>query len=323
MSPESKEAVFEHLSSFGIVIDPKTVAPCSAQGLNSRVFMASSNKGEVVVHITEPLLDHIRTRVWEKIQGIANLLTDNSTIPTAEVFFAENISPNAFVLVQRKLPGTAAGKTVITEDGQILEVWEEPAEDIRTQAARMLGAIHDVSVPGFGWLKVSEGKMHGLYPSWIAFLETELSLWLRTLSLIEDQNLIRDIEKYFSDVQTQFECAQGSLVHGDLTNPSNILVENGKITGIIDFEWALAGDPAWDFIFSNEYDMDIYFNSISQPLSPEQKKKFLARIQAYRPLWFTWALHIWATHPQGGKDSNIYKILKKYLLVSLQQHHDA
>jgi aminoglycoside phosphotransferase (APT) family kinase protein len=38
----------------------------------------------------------------------------------------------------------------------------------------------------------------------------------------------------------------GCFVHSDI-HPSNILVKNGQITGIIDFEWSYAGSPSFDF----------------------------------------------------------------------------
>lgn len=38
----------------------------------------------------------------------------------------------------------------------------------------------------------------------------------------------------------------GCFVHSDI-HPSNILVKNGQLTGIIDFEWSYAGSPSFDF----------------------------------------------------------------------------
>ena len=38
----------------------------------------------------------------------------------------------------------------------------------------------------------------------------------------------------------------GCFVHSDI-QPTNILIKNGRITGIIDFEWSYAGSPSFDF----------------------------------------------------------------------------
>lgn len=46
----------------------------------------------------------------------------------------------------------------------------------------------------------------------------------------------------------------GSLVHSDY-HFENILEFRGHITGIIDFEWAFSGDPAWDFIAEDEWEV--------------------------------------------------------------------
>ena len=45
----------------------------------------------------------------------------------------------------------------------------------------------------------------------------------------------------------------GALVHSDY-HRENILQAGGHVTGIIDFEWALAGDPAWDFIAEEKWE---------------------------------------------------------------------
>ncbi|NHJ32789.1 MAG: phosphotransferase [Asgard group archaeon] len=42
---------------------------------------------------------------------------------------------------------------------------------------------------------------------------------------------------------------KGCFVHSDI-HPSNILVKNGQITGIIDFEWSYAGSPSLDFLLT-------------------------------------------------------------------------
>jgi aminoglycoside phosphotransferase (APT) family kinase protein len=39
---------------------------------------------------------------------------------------------------------------------------------------------------------------------------------------------------------------KGCFVHSDI-QPSNILVKNGRVSGIIDFEWAYSGSPSFDF----------------------------------------------------------------------------
>ncbi len=40
---------------------------------------------------------------------------------------------------------------------------------------------------------------------------------------------------------------QGVLIHSDY-HYENILQRAGRLTGILDFEWALSGDPAYDFM---------------------------------------------------------------------------
>jgi thiamine kinase-like enzyme len=46
------------------------------------------------------------------------------------------------------------------------------------------------------------------------------------------------------------EVSEPSLIHWDLWD-GNLLIENGQITGIIDFERALWGDPLIEYYFTN------------------------------------------------------------------------
>jgi Ser/Thr protein kinase RdoA (MazF antagonist) len=66
---------------------------------------------------------------------------------------------------------------------------------------------------------------------------------------------------------------QGHLVHGDF-HFSNLLQQDGQITGVIDFEWALSGDVAWDFRIDDQLEV----------ASPGSRAAFYAGYTSHRVL---------------------------------------
>ena len=285
------EAVeFNFLEKRGITLDRSSVALCATQGFNSRVYSAHSNMGEVIVHITKPIEEQIRQRVWEKMEGVSFILLKNKELPVAKIIHSERRDDGTFLLVQQKLLGDPFGKRVLL-DGDFVDEWGGPSLSVSTQIETILATLHSVSVPGFGPI-VKEGKSaKGKYESWGDFLDTEFPLWLASVATKETPEFVTQLESYFATNRSSFIYDEGSLVHGDATNPSNILGSEGKVTGLIDFEWAISGDPAWEFVFNNTYPLDMYFKERS--MSTDAQRVFRERISLYGPIWLTWALHVW------------------------------
>lgn len=65
------------------------------------------------------------------------------------------------------------------------------------------------------------------------------------------------IERLFSDFFEMFKKSQikKCVTHSDL-HPEHIIVDNGKLSGIIDFGDILIGDPAYDFSYLGKYGQD-------------------------------------------------------------------
>lgn len=67
--------------------------------------------------------------------------------------------------------------------------------------------------------------------------------------------------------------SSGAVVHSDY-HFENILQHEGEITGVIDFEWAISGDPSWDFRNEDQWD----------DTCPGSKAVMYAGYQSLRPL---------------------------------------
>jgi thiamine kinase-like enzyme len=111
------------------------------------------------------------------------------------------------------------------------------------------------------------------------------------------------------------------LVHGDAINPSNILVQDKNKIKLLDWEWSVAADPAWEFCdlgwwpLNNMQTMSDYFEASGIKTSLKQKE-FLNRIKLYIPLWLLWGTYM---HANDSK-SDIYIALRKLLLKEVKNY---
>jgi aminoglycoside phosphotransferase (APT) family kinase protein len=171
-----------------------------------------------------------------------DLLARQTTLPVPRVVALDEtrrIVPYDFIIVTR-LPGS-----------NLAESWRdltpEQIHDIAHAAGRSLAVLHQQTFEGFGKLRDLERQP---FPSWHAYfsdygrryllaaqrhhlLDAPTHEWL--------EQIIDRSEKLFASV------TRGSLIHSDY-HYENVLQQGGQLSGILDFEWAFAGDPSYDFV---------------------------------------------------------------------------
>jgi aminoglycoside phosphotransferase (APT) family kinase protein len=114
-----------------------------------------------------------------------------------------------------------------------------------------LRRLHDVRPPGFGWLAEASWDEHGdfslRHSSWLGFLK----------GVCDDARCLADSYVLAAPVAEAAAAAidahadalaaveVGSLCHGDL-KAAHILVDAGRLAGVIDWGDAVVGDPLWD-----------------------------------------------------------------------------
>jgi Ser/Thr protein kinase RdoA (MazF antagonist) len=136
-------------------------------------------------------------------------------------------------------------------------------------AGQHLARVHSCTFPTFGRLR--EPK----YASWAAFVREMVEIYLvpaRQLNLLSpemDERLERSLDRAMKDLA---DIDRGALVHRDF-HYGNVLHNDGRISGLIDFEWALSGDPAYDFMLSHVRERDI----------PNSEAMFSEGYQSVRP----------------------------------------
>ncbi|OGK44431.1 hypothetical protein A2957_02020 [Candidatus Roizmanbacteria bacterium RIFCSPLOWO2_01_FULL_38_11] len=106
---------------------------------------------------------------------------------------------------------------------------------------------------------------------------------------------------------------EGTLTHGDFS-AGNIQVNEGKIVGIFDFEFAFIADPLWDlqklpisFQLGSNFDKKEFLRGYGKEIFTDQEKvrvKMYCYIQGVWEIWATITQHMsfTETHIQEGVD---------------------
>jgi hypothetical protein len=114
-----------------------------------------------------------------------------------------------------------------------------------------LRRLHAVRLPGFGWLAEASwdarGEVSLLHRSWLGFLQ---SICGDARSLADSYVVAAPVAEAVAAAIDAHAAALaavegGSLCHGDL-KAAHILVEAGRLAGMIDWGDAVVGDPLWD-----------------------------------------------------------------------------
>lgn len=119
-------------------------------------------------------------------------------------------------------------------------------------AGALLADLHGVKFPGSG--EVFEPST----PTWQQYTEERTD---RFLSLCDSLNLFHraTIDRFHRALYSAAELIappRGSrLVHGDY-HFGNLLHDGDHLTGVVDFEWAFAGDRTWDLVHQPTMDDD-------------------------------------------------------------------
>ncbi len=132
---------------------------------------------------------------------------------------------------------------------------EEKALPLLRQLGGLLARVHRVGVEGYGLFDVratveQPARLVGSHTNWDDFLWLNLGRHVRTCveigAITEDEG--RKIVWYCEGCRGLFTHGAPSLLHGD-PGSHNVFVKDGKISALIDWEDALAGDPVYEIAF--------------------------------------------------------------------------
>ena len=210
------------------------------------------------------------------------------------------LTSNTLLTLQDYIPGENAWIRSVREGiiSDEFSVWN--TQRYFEQLLLFLSELHQRKASGSGYIEnIGDGFLIGKSPSWKYFLESESRNWCEQLNLPHDSK--RKIIKLIDSLPENLET---SLIHGDTINPSNIRVQEENIVWVIDWEWSLLADPAWEFAdlwwekVIERTRLDTYFRA-SGIMGKKERNDFLERVEKYHILWLLWwsALHVLDENP--------------------------
>lgn len=183
--------------------------------------------------------------------------TAKAGVPVPRVLLVESLElegKSIGISVEERLPG-------VPLDELATHMSDEEFAEILQQAGALLSRVHSVTTEGFGEI---DNRGRGEHAS-ISGIFSEENLSERVLlaaaqSASLDANIISRALYILREYQKNYPAVSPHLLHGDF-GPKHLLIDSGKVTGIIDFENACGGDPVqefanWQFFFENRYPVE-------------------------------------------------------------------
>jgi len=174
-------------------------------------------------------------------------------------------APYEYIILTR-LPGTN-----LAESGRTLP----PARirDLAGETGRALARLHLLTFPAFGKLREQAAPR---FRTWSAYFDDYARRQIDAAAhygLVDDEHRSRLEGALHRAGGLLARIGQGVLVHSDY-HYENILHDDGRVSGILDFEWALSGDPSYDFMAAEERDRQV----------PGSEAAFVEGYRSIRPL---------------------------------------
>ena len=193
-----------------------------------------------------------------KEKYVYDLIREKTNAPVPQVYLidrSKKVLPFTFNVME-KVPGIEINK-FYDKTGNARLFYD---------AGALLGKLHSIKFPYFGWI-VGNG-INPMFKHWRNFVEYDFSHKLNQIKKIKKvpKIIITKAVDYFNSHKDLLDIKEGPvLIHKDY-HSSHIFVNNNKISGIIDVEWAMAGHSELDLIKSLWWMFDDY---------PKMKKPFL------------------------------------------------
>lgn len=219
-------------------------------GLINDVFFVETEKREAVLRISPggaPWTPGFAGERWALKQ------CGKKNIPVPKVLAFDTVQtklshPCQYLLVER-IPGKPLEELLHLK---LHLLRRKEVKDYLKETGYLLSKIHTIKTGGFGPLK-SKGK--GSFNSWKEFLlrhtNTRLLNYLLENKVIDESSKKR-IFDIFNSEKTYLELKSPVLLHGDFSY-DHVFINKGKISGIIDFEDCISGDPLYDLAILELY----------------------------------------------------------------------
>ncbi|SDJ15702.1 aminoglycoside phosphotransferase family protein [Salimicrobium halophilum] len=241
---------------------------------------------------------HSRRKEFETIHQLS---TYSNYVPEAIAFDTLKESDKSYMILSY-LPGT---------DGEVAlnHLMDEEQYSTGFEAGRELKKLHTLPAPSD-------------YPTWFEVKQRKISKYFKELEKIDvDQGLKAMLENYIKERECLMENRPNRFQHDDF-HPSNIVIENKRFSGLIDFQRMDWGDPIHDL-----QKLGFFSKQVSVPFTNGILDGYHEGKEISDSFWelfiFYSAVHIVSALVWGEKRSpEQYELLYERSLEVLRDHED-
>jgi aminoglycoside phosphotransferase (APT) family kinase protein len=203
--------------------------------------------GDFVLRLDRMPEDRISARRYQSEATAADLMRPLG-VPVLDFIAADITGENGFgcYSISAFIPGR-----------RVVDAWPDLTPRQRSQlaysAGEYLAAMHGCKLDGFGWLGDYDTNGFATWADFSADCFTRfLALGMKQDSFTADE--AARLERCLAAHRPLLDaCTEPVLLHGDY-HFENMLCEGERITAVLDFDWAVSGDPAWDFKMDAEWE---------------------------------------------------------------------
>ena len=236
-----KSVIRRALAQKRIMLEKKSLKELDSRGFMSRIFYAHSTMGDVIIHVLSPVDEQRIQKTHNKIMLIGKMLENHPDIPTARVFAYGSLTRDTVFTVQSCIEGRPLGNRVIKKNTIVGRYFYSKTKHL-PGVLRLIARIHKIPLKKYGYFKITKKHLEGTYPTWQSFLETESKRWIHVLLKTAKKNDLQFLKKIQTTIpailkkyKKKLNIKSPRLIHGDMINPGNILINKERISGIIDF----------------------------------------------------------------------------------------
>lgn len=310
------------LSEQGIEPQWETLRRFEKQGYMNKTLTVQKNGSNLIItYAPEPFLEQRRQNMPHKLVALSTYVRQHwNSYRTQTYYWGEVFEDGSYITVKNFIPGVPLGHSDINANTieDVYDVAEQETHYWQRTVDVCAASIHQLPAQGFGFLQPSEELgVVGEAESWEAFLLDGTRRWVGMLR--EDQTLGENERAIVQEIQSQlpsildhyfsnYPLRHGAFVHGDIMNPSNVLIHEKSIVGLIDFEWAMVGDPAMEYARSQQLPTDAYFSSLPEGPDKVTPEEFLKRAEYCRLFWSLWAAYVFFARPASPRDLLLHRV---------------
>lgn len=208
-------------------LDFTSYSRIAEESFGSEVYLVELKNLQIVLKFSND-----STKFWRELKTI-DYLCEHFAVPTILSLKEPQEGMHGALLMQ-KIPGRPMSANQMTPR-------------LAQQCGTLLGKLHSIPMGKLGYFH-KDGFEKIPFNNWWEYRKNlVLGPWTQAIESTVDQDFLSKAKKFLNSHYDSSPVSSNCFIHCDF-RPGNVMADGNEVTGLIDFESARTGDPAYDFI---------------------------------------------------------------------------